>query len=274
MRYCIIGHIRRMSRRPYQAHIQCRIFFIFVLWRSTALLGTFRYWSISVFRTERFSTSLLTKLTAGFVKTGESIMWVSMSVTRCDLARYLRSALYTAVWKAELWNALVTCRLTTVWIIDTILVYRLDSLACPAFWKSHTAAQFSWAGFLQSPRAQYHPAWLVSGTDWAKSSRRSFLPKPAYWRGCRTCLLPRLSEERWPFLLVRLAATGAHLADFQRKSLNWQGDNWAPFAKWTVRVNDYGNLFIALTSVEFHYPKRLPVLNIKMKIKIEEPEWN
>lgn len=103
----------------------------FFLWPTTPLFDTFRYWSVSVFSAELFSASFLTNLATSIVKAGRLAVLVATSFATRGSVRHLWHVLFTAFWKAELWNSLMIDRLTTVQITDEPLLSGIYSIVCP-----------------------------------------------------------------------------------------------------------------------------------------------
>lgn len=96
---------------------------------------------------ERFSTSLLSTLATNTIRTGASIVQVTLSVTMWAPARYC-TAIFTVVWQAEIWKALETVQWTNVRIITINLVSGYDSVASPVSTKSRATASLTRAGIL------------------------------------------------------------------------------------------------------------------------------
>lgn len=136
------------------------------------------------------------------------------SLTTCTSAKYFCTALFSAVWKGEPQNALMTAWMATVWIIDFILASRLSSFArlrtLRVVWSSLPLR----LRYSRSVRTLYQPSYSTNWTGWVIPTRGVVLPISACRWNRRAYLHPPLFWSVQPIHLFQSAMTEPRWTDF------------------------------------------------------------
>lgn len=154
---------------------------VVILWSKIALCGTFLYWSSSALLRERLSVLFLSNLAAWSVGAGRSVMTVALFFATCGSAGHLCTARSSGAWKAELWKALPTDRLTTFWTTLISFKSQPDSVALPSLPSSRRTASCTeagivaiWSHTLFSSRSDKWN-WTDQSSEWGNISTRAYL---------------------------------------------------------------------------------------------------
>lgn len=196
-----------------------------------------------------------------------------MSLPTCGAAGHLCTGLAMRFWKAEIWKALRTYRLTTVWITTTASVSWLDSATRPTAPTSRITVSSIRAGIL----AIWLRTAFFSRADewhlWAESSSSAAFRTQDYRWNHVASLHPPLSEFGRLLFLEQLLLTGAQFADFQRSQVIWYRGSLTAVVDCTFLSTDHGSVLVALASVALHYPKLCEEERFTNNRK-EGSEWN